>query len=186
MTVVAPTPHMTVDAFIPWAMAQPSGRYELVRGAVVAMAPERARRARAKFLATRALSDALAAAGLPCEAYVNGLGVRIDDHTLYEPNALVRCGAPLDGETVEIDDPVVVVEVASPSTRDRDAGAKLADYFRLDSVAQYLIVDPDARLVVHHRRLGPDEIATRIVRAGVLTLDPPGVTLALAELLPAA
>ena len=34
---------MTVQEFLAWAAAQPRGRYELVRGEVVAMAPERAR-----------------------------------------------------------------------------------------------------------------------------------------------
>jgi len=33
---------MTVDEFIPWAMAQPRGRYELVNGEVFMMSPERA------------------------------------------------------------------------------------------------------------------------------------------------
>ena len=33
---------MTVQEFLAWAAAQPRGRYELVRGEVVAMAPERA------------------------------------------------------------------------------------------------------------------------------------------------
>ena len=40
---------MTADEFLDWAMAQPDGeRYELVAGEIVAMAPERASRARAK------------------------------------------------------------------------------------------------------------------------------------------
>ena len=37
-----PPGRMTVDEFLAWAMAQPEGRFELVDGRVVAMAPERA------------------------------------------------------------------------------------------------------------------------------------------------
>jgi Uma2 family endonuclease len=37
-----PQKPMTVDEFIPWAMAQPRGRYELINGHVVMMSPERA------------------------------------------------------------------------------------------------------------------------------------------------
>ena len=37
---------------------------------------------------------------------------------------------------------MIVVEVLSPSTRHIDASKKLAGYFRLPSVAHYLIVDP--------------------------------------------
>ena len=32
---------MTADEFIAWAMEQPRGRFELIGGEVVAMAPER-------------------------------------------------------------------------------------------------------------------------------------------------
>ena len=36
-----PPGRMRVDEFLAWAMAQPEGRFELVDGTVVAMAPER-------------------------------------------------------------------------------------------------------------------------------------------------
>ena len=74
----APAP-MTVEEFIDWAMAQPEGRYELVDGEVVAMAPERIAHARLKAEIWLALREAIAAKGLPCEALVDGAGVRIDD-----------------------------------------------------------------------------------------------------------
>lgn len=183
MTVVAPKPRMTVDAFLPWAMAQPSGRYELVNGEVVAMAPERAIHAETKAEAWLALRTALAAAGLPCRAYVDGLGVRIDEATLYEPDVLVRCGTPLADDALEAPDPMIVVEVVSPSSAARDSGAKLEDYFSLPSVAHYLILKTDSRAAIHHRRAG-DAIATTILRDGAVTLDPPGVTLDVAALFP--
>jgi Uma2 family endonuclease len=37
---------MTVDEFIPWAMAQPRGRYELLNGEVLMMSPEKAEHVR--------------------------------------------------------------------------------------------------------------------------------------------
>ena len=45
---------LTADAFIAWAGKQPRGRYELVGGEVVAMAPERAGHTRVKFAVTKA------------------------------------------------------------------------------------------------------------------------------------
>jgi Uma2 family endonuclease len=168
---------MDVDEFIAWAMAQTDGRrYELVAGEVVAMSPERAVHTRTKYRVWAALSAALAVRGLPCEAFGDGLSVRIDRRTLYEPDALVRCGEKLDGEVVEIGDPVIVVEVVSPSSGALDKGAKLDDYFRLPSVRHYLIVRTEKRTVIHHARAGDDRIETRIVRSGALHLDPPGLT----------
>ena len=70
------------------------------------------------------------------------MAVEVDEHTVYEPDALVRCGPPLPPNAVKLSDPIIVVEVLSPSTSARDVGAKLADYFRLPSVRHYLIVRP--------------------------------------------
>jgi Uma2 family endonuclease len=77
--------------------------------------------------------------------------------------------------------PVVVVEVLSPSTRRIDTFVKVAGYFRLPSVAHYLIVDPQQPLILHHARATSETILTRIVREGIIQLDPPGLELAVAE-----
>jgi Uma2 family endonuclease len=172
----------TADAFIAWALEQPTGRFELRNGVVVAMAPERVAHARAKLRAVNALAAAIAAAGLGCEALPDGMAVRVNDRTVYEPDALVRCGPPLPGAAVELDDPVVVVEVVSPSSRGIDRGAKLAGYFALPSVRHYLIVDLDQRLVIHHQRDAEGLIGVRILRDGPLTLDPPGLTIDVGDL----
>jgi hypothetical protein len=76
---------MTADEFIAWAMAQPEGdHYELVADQVIGMAPERLVHVRTKQHVFRRLSDAIAAAGLSCEAFVDGMAVRLDD-TLDPP-----------------------------------------------------------------------------------------------------
>jgi Uma2 family endonuclease len=169
---------MTADEFIPWAMQQPEGkRYELVAGEVVAMAPERAAHARAKFHVARQLEDGGKAARLDCEVFGDGTAVRVDATTVYEPDALVRCGQRLDDDATELSDPVIVVEVVSPSSHKRDSGSKLADYFRLPSVRHYLIVKTESRAVIHHERDAAGGIATRIIRDGTLRLDPPGIVL---------
>ncbi|MFO1047869.1 MAG: Uma2 family endonuclease [Geminicoccaceae bacterium] len=178
---------MTADEFLDWAMAQPEGeRYELVAGEVVAMAPERAAHGRAKLAAVDALRASVARAGLTCEAFVDGMAVRIDDATVYEPDVLLRCGAPVADDCLEIGDPVVVVEVLSPSTGHKDTGGKLDDYFRLSSVRHYLIVKTSNRTLIHHRRDDAGELETRILREGTLELQPPGLALNIAALFPAA
>jgi Uma2 family endonuclease len=177
MSVPARTP-MTVEAFLAWLDEQPEGtRYELVAGEPVAMAPERVAHARLKARIWRALSDATEACGLPCEALPDGMTVKIDEHTAYEPDGVLQCGEPLPDEAVIVPQPLIVIEVLSPSTRGRDAGAKLDDYFRLPSVQHYLLVKTERRTVIHHRRRGDGGIDTRIVTAGDLHLDPPGLTL---------
>lgn len=105
------------------------------------------------------------------------MAVEVDSQTIYEPDALVRCGPPLPDDAVKITDPVIIVEVLSPSTRARDAGAKLADYFRLSSVKHYLIVRTEDHTIIHHARDEDGSIGTRVIRSGPLRLEPPGITL---------
>ena len=177
MTVPAPA-RMTADEFIAWAMEQPeTEHYELVAGEIVTMAPERAVHSRAKFRIARRLAEAIEGAGLPCETFVDGMTVEIDANTLYEPDVMVRCGPPLPDYSVKLTDPIILVEVRSPSTGYRDAGAKLDDYFRLASVRHYLIVKTENRTVIHHARDETGAITTRIIRDGALLLDPPGIEL---------
>ncbi len=167
----------TADEFIAWALEQPTGRFELDNGIVVAMAPERVNHGRAKSQVWLALRLAIAARGLGCEALPDGSTVRIDDRSVYEPDALVRCGTPLPGDAIEVGDPVIVVEVVSPSSRGIDKGAKLASYFSLPSVRHYLIVDTEKRILIHHHLIEDGRIESQFLHEGPLTLDPPGLTI---------
>ncbi len=169
---------MTSDAFIAWALEQPeTSHYELVAGEVVAMAPERSAHALTKAQIWRLMAEAVEAGGLPCHAYPGGMAVEVDERTVYEPDALVRCGIPLPADAIKLNNPVIIVEVLSPTTRARDAGAKLEDYFRLPSLRRSLIVKTENHTIIHHARDANGIIVTRIVREGPLLLEPPGITL---------
>lgn len=176
--------NMTTDDFLAWSVAQESGRYELIAGEVVATAPERVRHIETKLATAIGLQNAIKRAGLPCFTLTDGASVKIGANTVVEPDALVYCGARLDGDAILVPDPVIVVEVLSPSTAYNDTGYKLAAYFRIPSVEHYLIIDADRRVVVHHARGAGDVIATRILGEGELTLEPPGIELAVSDLLP--
>ena len=172
----------TANAFTAWAAAQTRGRFELAGGEVVAKAPERVEHTRAKTRTHQALEDAIGAAGLGCEAMGDGVTVRIDDQTVYEPDALVRCGPKTPGDATEVDDPIVVVEVVSPSSRGVDTGTKLAGYFRLPSVRYDLIVQTEGRVVIHHRRDDTGVISVQVLHAGSLVLDPPDLEIEIRDI----
>jgi Uma2 family endonuclease len=164
---------MDVAAFLTWAEGR-QGRWELRDGQPVMMAPERALHALTKLSAHIALRDGVRRAGLPCRVFPDGMTVRITVRTAFEPDALVVCPPPADLNTMEIPNPVVVVEVLSPSTAGDDHGVKLDGYFSLASVNHYLILDPDRRVMIHHRRGHAGAIETRVLREGVVVLDTPG------------
>ena len=64
-----------------WAENQLEGRFERIEGVVVAMAPERLIHADRKALVWLVLRQAVAAAGLPCHVYPDGMTVEVDDTT---------------------------------------------------------------------------------------------------------
>jgi Uma2 family endonuclease len=170
----SPAPNeMDVDAFLLWADGR-DGRWELRDGQPVMMAPERALHALVKYAAQETLKAAIRAAGLPCRMFPDGMTVRIAARTAFEPDALVVCPPPTDLNTMEIPNPVIVVEVLSPSTAADDHGVKLDGYFSLGGVNHYLILDADRRVMIHHRRGQAGAIETRVLREGKVILDPPG------------
>jgi Uma2 family endonuclease len=155
-----------------------------VDGEPVAMSPERIQHVRVKARVWAALDRAIAAAGVECEALNDGVTIEVDDDTDYEPDAVVNCGPPASPDAIAAANPVIVVEVLSPGTQSIDTSDKLSGYFRLASVQHYLIVSTRRHEVVHHRREG-DTIESRVINVGTIGLDPPGITIDVAELYPA-
>src|SRR5208283_3259577 len=149
---------------------------------VVAQAAERVAHAKMKHEVCVALNGAIRKKGAPCHALPDGMAVKINEDTVYEPDALVYCGPELPPDALLLDNPVIVVEVASPSTWRNDVTHKLSGYFSLASVVHYLIVYPDEPLVIHHRRIEDGKILTSILREGAVTLDPPGLEFGLSQL----
>jgi Uma2 family endonuclease len=166
------------EEFRRWAQTQKC-RYERLAGQPVAMSPERIEHARIKSRVWAALDREIRANSLPCEALPDGVTVEVDADTDYEPDAVVNCGPPAPGDAIAATNPVIVVEVLSPSTEHIDLADKLADYFRVPSIQHYLIVRALRREVIHHRRAGA-EIISRVISTGDIVLDPPGITVGLA------
>ena len=174
---------LTVDDYLAWARSQSDPpRSELINGQIVPMSPERIAHNRTKIKVLLALRQALVTAGTVGEVFIDGVTVPIDQHTAYEPDVLVRCGDPLPADQMKVTDPVIVVEVRSPSTAHMDTSAKLIGYFKLPSVGHYLFVDPDAREVTHHRRTAGGTVEADTLTSGIIRLDPPGLTIEAADL----
>jgi Uma2 family endonuclease len=180
--VQVPPGTITREDYYRWTEAQPRGRFELVEGEVVAMAPERVAHMRAKARVWRALDRAIASAGLSCEALPDGATIEVGDDTAYEPDAVVHCGEALDDDALGSPEPVVAVEVTSPSNSRVDLTTKFTDYFRVPSIRHYLIVHLRRRTVIHHRRTDDGRIESAILSAGPIALDPPGITIRVEEL----
>jgi Uma2 family endonuclease len=124
-------------------------RYELVRGRVLAMAPPAVAHAVTVINIAVALRQAVRP---PC--YVAGeVGVVLSDRndTWYQADLAVSCTRAAASHQYLID-PVLIVEVLSPSTAAHDRTQKLPDYRRIDSVQEIALVSSQERRVELWRR----------------------------------
>jgi len=181
--VALPKTKMNVPQFFDWWAHQADGeRFELVDGVVVMMGRDRAGHNLAKLRAANALTSAIRAAGIDCQAFVDGMGVSPDNRNYRLPDAVVNCG-PIDLSDAVLPNPIVAVEIVSPRSEDRDANEKLYDYFAIGSLRHYLVAYVERGFVVHHRRDDEGEIHTSFVKSGSVGLHPPGLELSIDALL---
>ena len=89
-----------------------------------------------------------------CRCYQGGIRVQRSDDIREtdktRPDVVVRCGPVSKG--TYITDPVVIVEVLSPSTIDKDRGPKLAFYKSLPTVRHIALIYQDQMRVEHYHR----------------------------------
>lgn len=184
MNVVLPT-RMNVDEFLAWAVRQQKGRYELFNGRVIMQQPQTWGHAEVRVRIYNVLVAAITRAGTPFYAAPDGMTVRISPDEAFEPDALV---APLprpERLDLEIPNPVLVIEVLSPSSAKRDLADKLAGYFKVPSIQHYLVIDPEEREIIWYRRAAAGAIEPPVtLRQGALKLEPPGIALAVADVFP--
>jgi Uma2 family endonuclease len=92
--------------------------------------------------------------GHPCQPFNSDTKVRIEfpDHLrFYYPDAMVVCH-PNNAADHFQDQPVVILEVLSDSTRRADLGEKRDAYLTIPSLKVLLFVEPDSPAVTVHRR----------------------------------
>lgn len=176
---------MTVEEFLVWQQSQEE-RYEFIDGAPRAMTGASHTHDIITVNILRELSSALR--GKPCRATTADIGVLLPSRNLKRsrnlrrPDAMIECGARLDGSIAH--EPVAIFEVLSPSTRVLDQTTKFVEYQTLPSLTSYVLVQQERPEVSVYRRQD-DGAWTIAIVAGLdatVTLDDLGVTLPLAEI----
>ena len=161
----------TVAEFEAWHARQPE-RWEFICGQPRLMAPASMKHAIIKNNVGFALRQAFADLG--CTALIDGPQILTDEISAI-PDVVVTC-APIDLSTPVIAEPVIIVEVMSPSSEADDAGRKWFSYRKIPSLKHYLVLSQDERAVQVHSRAG-DLWRERFVSAGTIELDDPPVRL---------
>jgi Uma2 family endonuclease len=91
--------------------------------------------------------------GQPCEVHGSDMRVyiRATGYQAY-PDVSVVCPPIEADDEHEINNPVLVAEVLSPSTQDFDRGTKFGHYRTLDSLHEYLVLWQDQAKIEQHTR----------------------------------
>jgi Uma2 family endonuclease len=169
----------TLDEFRAWDERQ-RDVWEFIHGVPKLMAPGSKAHTLIKGNTHIALAQALRGTG--CRALVDGAIVEVEGSSLI-PDVVVTC-SPLDFTTPRVAEPIIIVEVLSPSNQGDDTGRKLALYLKIPSARHFLVIEQERRQIVHHERrddLG-GAFLTNIAPPDPLRLDPPRIEIALAAL----
>lgn len=130
---------MGTEAFLLWAEGR-EDRFELVDGVPQMMAGAKRRHDRIVANLIGLIGRQLQ--GSRCEVFTADTAVVVPNGNVRLPDLGVDCGEA-DDESRQAKDPVLVIEVFSPSTRDIDRHGKLEEYKAVASMRYILLVDPD-------------------------------------------
>ena len=141
----------TFDAFV--EQQADTAMFELVDGVIVMLPDPTA--THEQIAANIAAPLKLAMDLRRCRTYIGGMRLQRTEHRgdidKPRPDIVVRCG-PTSTSRTFVTDPLVVVEVLSPSTIDIDRGRKLEFYKSLPTVRHIALVYQDQMRVEHYRR----------------------------------
>lgn len=155
-------------------------KYEYLDGAVYAMACTSQNHNRIARNIVNALLNHLQ--NSPCEPYIENIKVRAAEDVFYYPDVLVTCEGEFENKYF-CEEPILIVEVISPSTGQIDRREKLRAYQQMPSVIEYVIIEQEKISVETHRRQTDGNWITYFyTRTDTeFTLESVGLTLPLSE-----
>jgi len=139
---------MTAAEFFDWDPGD-DGRYELVDGVPVMMTGAKNRHGHIVVNALGELRDKLR--GSRCRAFMSDTSVLIPNGNVRRPDAGVVCG-PSNDNAMHADQPRLVIEVLSPSTRELDMFGKCDEYKTIESLTHIVLVEPNQPQAMHFWR----------------------------------
>ncbi|MBS1791966.1 MAG: Uma2 family endonuclease [Acidobacteria bacterium] len=145
--------HYTLDEYLELDKNSEE-RYEYFDGEVFAMAGGSPNHARAGGNVYALLQQKMR--GRKCEAFNSEMKIKVPAALPYRyPDTSVVCGEPifedLNGQLMLVN-PILIVEVLSPSTAVYDLNEKFTAYQSIESFQEYLIVSQDRPHVIQHIR----------------------------------
>ena len=165
---------MSLEEFLAWEREQPE-RHEYAGEVITMMTGGSLDHSTIASNLWTALRDRLR--GSACRAFRGDTKV-IANNSIRYPDLSVTCTLVRGNDDVVLE-PVLVIEVVSPSTEREDRGRKKFDYFATPAIQQYAIIEQEARRIDLYTRAG-DSWTNEIVQGNaVLKLSSIGVEVSL-------
>ncbi len=122
-----------------------------------------------------------------CRVYTNDMRIRVNPEGLYTyPDIVIACGELrfTDSRRDTLLNPVIIIEVLSPSTEAYDRSAKWVHYQKIESLQEYVLIAQDSPRVDHFLRQadGSWRYTVTIGLEAAVELSSIGYTLLLAEI----
>ena len=152
-------------------------RHEFVNGVVYAMVGASARHnliAGSLFANLRSHLK-----GSQCRTFQSDMKVRVED-IFYYPDVVVSCGklSPTDRY---INDPILIIEVLSPSTESKDRLEKMVTYRNLSSLQEYVLVSQDKVQIEIYRKEDTAWLVETLGAGDIVKFMSTGLTLKIEE-----
>lgn len=167
----------TVEAFDRWHAARPE-RWELLDGQPLMMAPATIRHRLIKSNAARHLGNGMANGA--CLVLVDGPAVK--SRGLSAIPDIVVARSPVDPLKGEVEAPVVIVEIVSPSSERDDNHRKWLGYRLIPSLQHHLVIEQDGRLVTLRTRTSDVSWDEHLFEHGMIELPAIGASLSLDQI----
>lgn len=119
--LIAETKHELIDGAV-YAMVGTSGNHDRIAGNVYSEFRSHLK-------------------NLPCEPFGSDVKVRVGSNFFY-PDAIVDCHFD-ESQPYYTETPIIIVEVLSKTTRRNDKTVKLANYLKLPTLQEYVMIEQD-------------------------------------------
>ena len=179
--IAARYPHISLDTYLA-RERESAEKHEYLDGLVYMMAGASVTHVRITSNTSRSLGNQLA--DRPCDVFSSDMRVRTPSGLVAYPDVVVVCGEPYlqDDRGDVLLNPVVVIEVLSPSTEEYDRTTKFDHYRTIPWLKEYVLIAQEVRRIERRSRIDIEwEVTVIDDPDGRIDLAPIGCTLALAD-----
>lgn len=139
---------MTQTEFLKWEDAQPT-RNEFFAGKIIPRADSR--RIHVEVMGNILVLLKTKLRGTPYQIFAVGMRLQATENIFY-PDIFVTCNPQDLKADLVMRHPRVIIEILSPTTAAFDRGDKFAAYRQIESLQEYVLVDPDTQHIDVYRR----------------------------------